>query len=251
MEIARKPFQGVLNIIWFNWHFYLIAGFLLLVLFFIHDLLPQTIQCLIFIFSIATSYTIIISLLISCYVYDFSGLYHLGWLENHDNKKILNINAGFDETSTIIRCKYKNSSLSICDFYDPQKHTEVSIKRARKAYPPQPDTISVETKLLPFNDHTFDTTLAILSAHEIREEEERIQFFKELNRITTKNGQIIVTEHLRDWKNFLAYNIGFLHFYSKATWMKTFEKANLTIKKELGVTPFIRTFILEKNGNTN
>lgn len=93
-----------------------------------------------------------------------------------------------------------------------KKHTEVSIKRARKVYPPFSNTTSVQTNYLPFADETFDLTVAILSAHEIRNEEERILFFKELNRITESSGEIIITEHLRDFNNFMAYTIGFFTF---------------------------------------
>lgn len=251
MELARKPFQGVFNIIRFNWHFYLIALVTLFVLILLSPLFPKPVENIVFIGVIMTSFTIIISLLVSYNVYDISNLYQLKWLGDLNNKKILNINAGFDETSKIIQEQSNNSTLTICDFYDPLKHTEVSIKRARKAYPPNPNTVSVQTSQFPFLDSTFDKTLAILSAHEIRDEKERIQFFKELNRITKKSGQIFVTEHLRDTYNFLAYTIGFLHFHSKGNWMKIFQQAKLTLKQEIKVTPFITVFILETNGNTH
>ncbi len=45
---------------------------------------------------------------------------------------------------------------------------------------------------------------------EMRKKE--LSFFNELNRVLKPNGQIVVTEHLRDLNNFLAYNIGFFHF---------------------------------------
>ena len=90
----------------------------------------------------------------------------------------------------------------------------------------------------------------ILAAHEIREEQERIQFFKELRRIVKSKGSIYITEHLRDIPNFLAYNIGFFHFYTRSTWLKTFQKAALNVEKEIKITPFISTFILSKNGSS-
>jgi len=250
MAINRRPFQGVVNIIRFNWHFYLIVGILLLALFLLKNMFPTGMQNLLLIGVGIGSLTIISSLLISFYIYDLSTLYELKWLENAENKKILNINTGFDETSEIITSKFSNVDLTICDFYDPSKHTEISIKRARLAYPPYPKTISVPTDQLPFSSDTFDKSIAILSAHEIREEAERIQFFKELNRITKSSGQIIVTEHLRDVNNFLAYTIGFFHFHSKKCWLKTFKAAKLTLKEEIKTTPFITTFILENNGHT-
>ncbi|MCX2680716.1 methyltransferase domain-containing protein [Galbibacter sp. EGI 63066] len=217
MELKRKPFQGVLNIIHFNWHFFLLSALVLIVLTLLKNQFSETIQDVLIIGVIITTFTITISLLVSFYIYDLSDLYQLKWLKNSGSNKILNINAGFDETSEIIKNKFNNADLTICDFYNPSKHTEVSIKRARRTYPPHPKTISVQTDQLPFPENTFDKTLAILSAHEIRDKQERAQFFKELNRITKSSGQIFVTEHLRDLNNFLAYTIGFLHFHSKSS----------------------------------
>lgn len=250
MELKRKPLQGVSNIIRFNWHFYLIAVVFFVVLIVFKNKFPQTIQNLVPLGTTIAILTIVTSLLVSLYVYDLSDLYQIKWLGNSDNNKILNINAGFDETSEIIQRKYPNVDLTICDFYDPTKHSEISIKRARQIYPPAPKTISVQTNQLPFSDDTFDKSLAILSAHEIRNENERVSFFKELNRITKSSGQILVTEHLRDWNNFLAYTIGFFHFHSRKSWSQTFKQANLTVKKEIKTTPFITTFILENNGGS-
>lgn len=250
MEVTRKPLQGVTNIVRFNWHFYLIAFVVFTLLFLFQGSIPEHFRIFTLSASIVALLTMIISLVVSYYVYDFSNLYSLNWLPNANFKKVLNINAGFDETSQIIKWKFPNCELTICDFYDKEKHTEVSIKRARSAYPPFLGTIQVSTSNLPFKDNEFDYSLAILSAHEIRNKSERVQFFNELRRVTKPNGQIFVTEHLRDFNNFLAYTIGFFHFHSKSTWKETFKLANLSIEREIKSTPFITTFTLKINGNT-
>ncbi len=149
-----------------------------------------------------------------------------------------------------IKSKLKNSKLTICDFYNPETHTEISIKRARKKYPNLNETINIKSTAFPFSSKSFDQCVIFFSAHEIRNETERIAFFSEVKRILKSNGTIWVTEHLRDWKNFFVYNIGFLHFYSKTTWKKTFESAGLKIQKEISHTPFIKTFKITANGNS-
>ncbi|ALL04250.1 hypothetical protein AQ505_01325 [Pedobacter sp. PACM 27299] len=163
---------------------------------------------------------------------------------------IININAGFDETSVILGKRFMAAELIVLDFYDPLIHTEVSIKRARKAYPAFPGTRNVTSDNLQLEENSADKIFVILSAHEIRNKEERIRFFKELKRLIKPSGQIFIVEHLRDKVNFMAYSIGFLHFYSKSTWFEVFQAAELKIQNEIKITPFISTFILEKNGNT-
>jgi ubiquinone/menaquinone biosynthesis C-methylase UbiE len=252
MEKIRKPFQGVSNIVRFNWHFYVLSLAAILFILWANKYLESyRFYTNILLFFIITP--TLISLLVSYYVYDFSGLYKLLWLDKMgiiSNKKMLNINAGFDETSVLLKEKYPNSVLIVFDFYDPEKHTEVSIKRARNAYPPFPNTVSINTSKLPLPDEHIDIIFVTFAAHEIRNDNERVIFFKELHRILTKNGKIVVTEHLRDFPNFLAYNIGFFHFMPKKSWYKTFENADLKIDKEEKITPFISTFLLKKNGNT-
>lgn len=250
MEIKRKPFQGIMNIVRFNRHFYIIALLLLLVVFLFHHHLPSWLQSIVSIGALIALLLIMGSLTISYVIYDWSGLYKLNWFPDLNHKKVVNIHAGFDETSSIILQKFNAVDLTVCDFYNPQQHTEISIRRARKAYPPQQETIVVTTDALPFPDNHFDVVSVIFAAHEIRNLQERIRFFKELHRIVKPSGSIYITEHLRDGANLLAYSLGFLHFYSRKNWKNVFENASLTLDSELKSTSFISIFLLKKHGNT-
>lgn len=247
----RKPFQGVWNIIRFNWQFYVLAIISIVVLLLLRKNFTVALLVVCNTLAILIISSILISLLVSCYIYDFSNLYRLSWLDNLPlkiNGRIANINAGFDETSNLLKDKFANSELIVFDFYDPNKHTEISIKRARKVYPPYPNTQQVTTDHLPLDDNSTEKVFAILSAHEIRSDKERNYFFQELHRVLSPTGQIIVTEHLRDTVNFLAYNLGAIHFYSKQKWLQTFHASGLIVAEEIKITPFITTFILVKNG---
>lgn len=250
MGMTRKPWQGVANIVRFNWHFYAGAGIALAAGALACGLLPTAMQPFALGLLVLGALVIVASLAVSYYVYDVSDLYQLNWLTALGAAQVLNINAGFDETSAIIQHKFPGCDLTMADFYNPQHHTEVSIRRARRAYPPVPGTITVGTGSLPFADGAFDAVVAILSAHEIRDHHERATFFQELNRITQPTGRIFVTEHLRDLNNFMAYTVGFLHFHSRATWLLTFARAGLVVRQEIKITPFITTFILAKNGDS-
>ncbi|MEO6731234.1 MAG: methyltransferase domain-containing protein [Ferruginibacter sp.] len=254
MMQKRGPLQGVWNIMRFNWHFYIVSLAVSVFFMFLSTFLSTTFRYYIFVLGLLISLPSFVSLLISYYVYDLSGLYNLRWVDDFktdEKSQIVNINAGFDETSMLLHDKFPTSDLTVLDFYDPAYHTEVSIKRAKKVYPPFPNTKAVTTDHLALADHSADRIFIIFAAHEIRNAQERLVFFRELKRIIKPAGQIIVTEHLRDVSNFLAYNIGFLHFFSKSDWLNTFRSAGLLIKKEKKCTPFISTFTLTKNGVTS
>lgn len=247
METVRKPCQGVWNIVRFNWPFYVIAYSLAAILWGAEHYFSPIVPNVTIAVSFAIIFMVHVSLMVSMYVYDISGLYTLNWLDGIklvSNAAVININAGFDETSALLKEKYKEATLTALDFYDPKKHTEASIKRARKAYPPYIGTLRTKTTEIKLADESADIIFAILSAHEIRNTEERVLFFKELKRILKPKGQIVVTEHLRDVPNFMAYTIGFFHFHSEKTWLQTFKASKFKVSEEFKITPFITSFVL-------
>jgi ubiquinone/menaquinone biosynthesis C-methylase UbiE len=83
-------------------------------------------------------------------------------------------------------------------------------------------------------------------AHELRTHAARCALFGEVSRVLASGGRVIVVEQLRDWKNFLAFGPGFLHFHSDDTWRRCVADAGLLMVTELSVTPFVRVFVMEK-----
>lgn len=258
-ESNRKPFQGTLNIIRFNWHFYLIALVLILILQ-VPGILTGSFQIsgarnmsqvatAASILSLVVLGLIFISLAVSAYIYDLSDLYSLHWIKTaREPRRIINIHAGFDETSNLIRKKFPDSKLEVFDFYDPEKHTEISIKRARNAYPSFPGTRSVSSNNIPLDPSSAELVLLLFSAHEIRDQEERIRLFSQIKEALHDGGKVLVAEHLRDLPNFLAYSFGFLHFLPKKTWTTCFIKAGFEQFHTEKLNPFITLYTLQKNG---
>ena len=119
MDTLRKPFQGVWNIVRFNWHFYLFASIMATVLLFLSTQFDSRLSIVFISLSVVIVLVNLISLLISYYVYDTSDLYELPWLtpfRSTRNLHIVNINAGFDETSSLITKKFNECHLKVLDF---------------------------------------------------------------------------------------------------------------------------------------
>lgn len=246
MEVKRRKFQGVLNILSFNRHFYVIGLIALAIIVASHQLFNWS-DLLFWMIIAAFLYGLVMPLIVSAYVYDFSGYYNFNWLkkyniEDADAKQILNINAGFDETSFIIKNIFPGSELRVFDFYDAKRHTEPAIIRARKVSLVYPNTQPIISNSIPLRDNSVDVIFLLSAAHEIRSQEEKIQFLKECRRVCSKNAKVIMVEHLRDFPNFLAFSVGFTHFFSKKSWKDAFEKAGFSSFAETKFTPFMSVF---------
>ncbi len=246
MELERKKLQGVLNILSFNRHFYVI-GFSVLLLITASWLLFNWSNLLFNIIVIAFLYGLLMPLIVSAYIYDISGYYNFEWLKDHilfdlSIKNIININAGFDETSFILKNYFPKSHLRVFDFYNPKQHTEPAIIRARKVSLVYPKTQQIKTNIIPLDDNSIDIVFLLSTAHEIRTHKERVEFLKECKRVCKPNGRIVMVEHLRDLPNFLAFSVGFTHFFSKKTWEKAYLEAGFSSITETKFTPFMSIF---------
>lgn len=242
----RRKLQGVLNILSFNRHFY-VSGLGVLAALIASYLLMEWPDILFWLIIVAFLYGFTMPLIVSAYVYDFSGYYSFHWLKNlirNDErvKLIVNINAGFDETSFIIKNKFPHSDLKVFDFYNARQHTEPAIKRARKVSLVYPNTQQIASNLIPLKDNTVDIVFLLSAVHEIRSNEEKVQFLKECYRLCKPDGKVIMVEHLRDFPNFLAFSVGFSHFFSRSVWKNAFERAGFSSFQETKFTPFMSIF---------
>ena len=246
METKRRPFQGVLNILSFNRHFY-VAGLGVLGLLIASYFLFEWPHWVFWLICLAFLYGLIMPLIVSAYVYDFSGYYNIPWIRHlvRDDEKIkliVSINAGFDETSFIIKSRFPHSDLKVFDFYNAKRHTEPAIKRARKVSLTYPNTQQIASNAIPIEDSCADIVFLLSAAHEIRSNEEKIRFLKECHRLCKPNGKVIMVEHLRDFPNFLAFTVGFTHFFSRPVWKSAFSDAGFASFQETKFTPFMSIF---------
>jgi SAM-dependent methyltransferase len=247
MATLRTSFQGVTNIVRFNWPFFGLAGLALTGFFALALWLPEPLRGYVVLFLAVAVTGTLIPLGVSWYVYDASGLYSLQWLDSlvkNSPKSMVNIHAGFDETSELLADRYPTATFHVFDFYDPSQHTEPSIRRARKAYPPYAGTQNIRTSYVPLPDASADVILLFFAAHEIRQDAERVLFFNELRRVLKPSGQVILVEHLRDIPNFLAYSLGFFHFLPFSAWRKTIRDSGFSLFQQHRLTPFIHVFSL-------
>lgn len=245
--MRRHAPRGVWTVVRFNWHLHA-AALALAAVFLTIAWFPIGIPALVSAFlGFGTLASITVSLAATWWAYDASGLYRMDWLKKEltGAHNAANLHAGFDETSLLLVTLFQDTAWHVFDFYDPSKHTEISIRRARKAHPPSPNTIAISTDSIPLADGSLDRAILFLAAHEIRDHDERVAFFREIRRVLRPDGRVVVTEHLRDVANIAVYSLGAWHFHPRREWLQTFEDAGFRVVRTFSNNPFISTFVLE------
>lgn len=245
----RGPFTGVRHIVQFNWPFYGAAcvTILGLVMFAWLAPVPRLFAIAALLAAVGAVWLIGSSLVASYWIYDRSPLSRWEWLREFvpsSSERLVNVHAGFDESSPALRRLFPQAEVLELDFYDVEKASEPSIARARKLYPPSPNVQSIHPACWPVADGSCVAVFLLLAAHELRRSDDRVAFFQEARRALKPGGQVILVEHLRDFPNFLAFGPGFLHFLPRQAWLQATRESGLAIRRELSITPFVRVFIL-------
>jgi len=248
---ARHGFAGVAKILRFNWHFYAlgatgIAGMSFLLA---SRILPKWPVLVLWCGTEVIVFWTLSSILVSWYVYDFVGVTRWHWLRHRipaPLQRWANIHAGLDESTSSLRELFPDTAGTAVDIYDAEEMTEPSIARARRLQPSSEPFRQGKYDLLPLPENDCDAVFLLFSAHEVRVADNRTLLLRETARVLRERGYAVLVEHLRDWKNFVAFGPGFLHFHSRRNWLRSIDDAGLIVEQELRVTPFVECFVLRK-----
>ena len=191
---------------------------------------------------------LLVSLVVSHYVYDRSAVARGGWLDGESADLVPShvaiFHLGQDEASAHTARLLPTATIRIFDVYHSEHSDSPSLARARSL------AVAASTPAvfnqLPLVDGSIDLALVIFAAHELRHDDVRANFFRELARIIGPGGRVLVVEHLRDGWNLLAYGPGVFHFLGRRTWIRTFAQAGLQVTHETSLTPWVRRFELRR-----
>jgi SAM-dependent methyltransferase len=189
------------------------------------------------------------SLAVSWYVYDRSPLSGFRWLPRWLGRKPvrwLNLHAGLDDLTPLLPALFPRAEGRVLDIFDPAEMTEPSIGEARRAVHPPADGPRARHNALPVATASLDAAFLVFTAHELRRHASRVALFGELARALRAGGSILLVEHLRDWRNFLAFGPGFLHFLPERAWRSAASAARLRVRADFAMTPFVHVFVLER-----
>ena len=245
---ARSRFQGVAEVIRFNWPYYVLAATVVIAGGALAARTHSILALILWAGVILAGYWALASVLVTFYVYDVSELNSWEWLARLLGSKPVtwaNFHAGLDETSEALKVLFPASTAQVFDIYDSSLMTEPSIERARTTSLSSSDRTIRDGKV-PLEDSQLEAAFVIFAAHELRTHAERVKFFKEFARILKKEGRLVIVEHLRDFKNFAAYGPAFTHFFSRSEWLSVAQESGLAIRTERSIGGFVRCFVFSK-----
>ena len=246
---SRRPYQGVVQILQFNWRSYVATAATVGVALLALPFLPGPGRTVLLLGTAPTLFWLTSSLLVSHYVYDRSPLYDLNWVcsaLSRAPRRWISIHCGLDETSAILAAIFPDAASQVVDIFDPLVMTETSIRVARRVTNHTIPSTLMRYDSLTFPAESFDVAFSIFAAHELRQHDQRVTFFREIVRTLTPDGEFILMEHSRDWRNFLVFGPGFLHFFSQRAWRKAASDAGLRVRAEFSITPFVCVFVLRR-----
>lgn len=245
-------FSGVSQIVRFNWPFYATA----ISLIFVSSILlarmpmPPLLLVVIFVACAVAAYFALASLAVSYFVYDYSPLYKWNWIAAilpRGPRSFANLHAGLDQSSVALQRLFPDAHCRILDVHSAAQMSESSIERARRSSSASPASEPADFANLPLADRECDTIFLIFAAHELRSPDARLTLFRELYRSLQPSGSVVLVEHLRDWKNFLAYGPGAFHFFSQQEWIKVATQAGFRLSRQRTITPFVACFVLSRD----
>jgi ubiquinone/menaquinone biosynthesis C-methylase UbiE len=123
----------------------------------------------------------------------------------------------------------------LIDIYDRTKMVDAALRRARAMEPP----LQTERRIyqrpgqaahLPLPHNWADVIYCSFSLHEVADEADRQALFAEFARVLKPTGRLLMAEHGRDWRNFLAFGPGAFSFFTANTWTQHMAQAKLTVQ---------------------
>ena len=237
--LSNLQYSGMISTLLYNWPIFAGALFFGLVALGVGLWLPTPWSWILLSSGLASLGLMSTILVASFVVYDwgrrheYDRLAELGTLA--EARVVVDITCGKLRGSRGLLAHLHRGYYFLIDIYDPDKMTDLALRRARAMEPPlqaqqRIHHRSAKPASLPLPHNWADVIYCHFSLHELRDSADRDAIFRELARILKPEGRLLIAEHSRDWRNFLVFGPGAFSFFSPAAWQQHLAQAGLAIR---------------------
>ncbi|RME77567.1 MAG: class I SAM-dependent methyltransferase [Chloroflexi bacterium] len=253
--LHKYPYSGTLSTLLYNWPIF--AGALVFIVVTLSTgMLVASPWRWFFLLSGSGVLVLVGSILAATYfVYDWGStreydrLAELG--EVASANVVVNITCGKLRGARGLLKLHRTGHYFLVDLYNPEKMNDPALHRARQMEPPLSPNRRIyqrtaQPNRLPLPHQWVDAIFCDFSLHEITGQADRDALFAEFARILKPGGRLLVAEHGRDWRNFLAFGPGVLTFLPASVWEAHFKKAGLQVTHHERWRGLVHLWVVER-----
>jgi ubiquinone/menaquinone biosynthesis C-methylase UbiE len=237
--LTNRHYSGTISTLLYNWPIFAGALFFGLVALTVSMMLSAPWNWLFLVSGIGVLGLVVSILITTFFVYDWGHQHEYDRLAELGNvaaaNVVIDITCGKLRGSRGLLPHHEQGHYFVIDIYDPAKMTDPALRRAREMEPPLLSSRRIyrrdgQATGLPLPHQWADVIFCDFSLHEVEDETEREALFAEFARVLKPNGALLIAEHGRDWRNFLAFGPGAVSFLPAHTWVDHIAQAGLTIR---------------------
>jgi SAM-dependent methyltransferase len=238
------PYSSTMEYIRFRWPSYLVGygGLLAVLLFCLFFSLNQGwtgLAYLAFACLLVVSYFLIASLWAVHRLFDGDSMieetFRYGNLTS--DARIVFIDLGLKKIPAVVARRLIRGRVTVIDVYNPQLAPSSWLSRAvrqirRPVGDPRLEWKSGNIDLLPLPDSSVPTVMLVMTALEFSQEGDRVQLLKEITRLLTPDGSLILVERARTLTNWLVLGPAASRLPAADYWRSLLSKCGYDVVKD-------------------
>ncbi|KAA3664787.1 MAG: methyltransferase domain-containing protein [Chloroflexi bacterium] len=188
-------------------------------------------------------------------LYDIGGLrphhvlFDMGQIQANDT--FIFIDLGYRRRAINLSRRLTTGRIIVLDIYNPQWTTNPALVRLRKRMPiPPPDPrISLRDAsmdLIPLPDESVSSVMLCQIASELWQQGDQLTLLKEVHRVLTPNGRLLLAERTRTQTNWLVMGLMALNLKRREDWEQLLNTAGFVVRRTQDLSGLISCFRADK-----
>lgn len=169
-------------------------------------------------------------------------LFDLGQIQAKDT--MVYVELGSRHNPLLLRRRLTTGKIIVVDVYNPQWTTGQALARARAAAPQPPSDPRLVWQngrfdLLPLPDKSVPYVMLDQILSQCWQEGDRVRLLKEVNRILTPNGRLLLSERVRSQTNWLVLGPAGIRLQPLTYWQELLQETGFVIRREVDMQGLI------------